>query len=59
MGPIEQAINGTIVTDDATGRIRVGRIVRSFDPCIACAVHIVSPDKKKVVKFEIPALPGL
>jgi len=52
-GPIEQALNGTLVTDDATGRTAVGRIVRSFDPCIACAVHIVSPDKEKVTKFEI------
>ncbi|MEW6002722.1 MAG: nickel-dependent hydrogenase large subunit [Nitrospirota bacterium] len=53
-GPIEQALMSmTGITDDATGRTRVGRIVRSFDPCIACAVHIVSPDKKKVSKFEI------
>jgi len=53
-GPIEQALNGlTGLTDDATGRTRVGRIIRSFDPCIACAVHIVSPDKKKVAKFEV------
>ncbi|MEW6570582.1 MAG: nickel-dependent hydrogenase large subunit [Nitrospirota bacterium] len=52
-GPIEQAIMGTVVTDDATGRTKIGRIVRSFDPCIACAVHIVSPDKKKVTKFEV------
>jgi len=52
-GTVEQAILGTTVTDDATGRTRVGRIVRSFDPCIACAVHVVSPDKKKVTKFEV------
>jgi len=53
-GPIEQALNGmTGITDDATGRTRVGRIVRSFDPCIACAVHIVSPDKKTISKFEV------
>jgi len=53
-GPIEEALKGTTVTSDATGRTAVGRIVRSFDPCIACAVHIVSPDKKTVTKFEIP-----
>jgi hydrogenase large subunit len=52
-GPIEQAIMGSAITDDATGRVMLGRIVRSFDPCIACAVHIVSPDKKKVTKFEV------
>jgi Ni,Fe-hydrogenase I large subunit len=37
-GPIEQAIVGVIVEDPAQP-IEVGRIVRSFDPCIACAVH--------------------
>jgi len=59
MGPVETAINGCTITQgasgdpDATGRIKIGRIVRSFDPCIACAVHVVSPDKKTVTKFEI------
>jgi hydrogenase large subunit len=53
MGPVEQAVNGSIVADTDEGRLRVGRIVRSFDPCIACAVHIVSPDKKKVTKFNV------
>ncbi len=38
LGPVEQAIEGTSV-DDPKQPIEVGRIVRSFDPCIACAVH--------------------
>jgi ferredoxin hydrogenase large subunit/hydrogenase large subunit len=37
-GPVEQALNGTKVENPAQP-IEVGRIVRSFDPCIACAVH--------------------
>jgi Ni,Fe-hydrogenase I large subunit len=37
-GPIEKAILGTTV-EDPSQPIEVGRIVRSFDPCIACAVH--------------------
>lgn len=52
-GTIEQAIMGTAVQDDADGRVAIGRIIRSFDPCIACAVHIVSGDKKTISKFEI------
>jgi hydrogenase large subunit len=52
-GAIEQAIMGTVLTDDATGRTKIGRIIRSFDPCIACAVHIVSTDKKTISKFEV------
>jgi hydrogenase large subunit len=50
---LELALSGTLVSDDAAGRTRVGRIIRSFDPCIACAVHIVSPDKKTISKFEV------
>ncbi len=37
-GPVEKAIEGTLVAD-ATQPMEVARIVRSFDPCIACAVH--------------------
>jgi hydrogenase large subunit len=56
-GPIEQAVTGCQITtgtsESASARLRVGRIVRSFDPCIACAVHIVTPDKKTITKFEV------
>jgi Ni,Fe-hydrogenase I large subunit len=37
-GPVEQALAGALV-EDASQPIELGRIVRSFDPCIACAVH--------------------
>jgi Ni,Fe-hydrogenase I large subunit len=37
-GPVEQAIAGTMV-ENPQQPIEIGRIVRSFDPCIACAVH--------------------
>lgn len=37
-GPVETALVGTPVTDDKNP-IEVARVVRSFDPCIACAVH--------------------
>jgi Ni,Fe-hydrogenase I large subunit len=37
-GAVEKALEGTIIAD-ATQPIEPGRIVRSFDPCIACAVH--------------------
>lgn len=36
-GPIEQALTGTRVKGD--GLVEAGRIVRSFDPCLACAVQ--------------------
>jgi hydrogenase large subunit len=58
LGPIETALSGTYVgnpasSGDPASRLAIGRIIRSFDPCIACAVHITYPDKDKVVKFEI------
>lgn len=37
-GPIEQALIGTPVADP-DNPIEVARVVRSFDPCLACAVH--------------------
>jgi len=37
-GPVEKALEGTVVADPSQP-IEVGRVVRSFDPCIACAVH--------------------
>lgn len=37
-GPVEQALVGTPVADDKNP-LEAARVVRSFDPCIACAVH--------------------
>ncbi len=37
-GPVEQALVGTPVADDHNP-IEAVRVVRSFDPCLACAVH--------------------
>lgn len=37
-GAVEKALEGTLIAD-AKQPIEIGRIVRSFDPCIACAVH--------------------
>lgn len=37
-GPMEQALIGTPVADPANP-LEAARVVRSFDPCMACAVH--------------------
>ena len=37
-GPVEQALEGSHV-DNPSQPMEVARIVRSFDPCLACAVH--------------------
>jgi hydrogenase large subunit len=50
-GPIEQAMIGTVV-EDTENPFALARIVRSFDPCIACAVHLLEPGKA-VKQFRI------
>ena len=42
MGPMEQALVGVPV-DDPEKPIDALRTVHSFDPCIACAVHVTEP----------------
>lgn len=50
-GPMEQAMVGTVI-EDTENPFALARIVRSFDPCIACAIHILEPGKPvKELKF--------
>ncbi|MBN1773663.1 MAG: nickel-dependent hydrogenase large subunit [Deltaproteobacteria bacterium] len=51
-GPIEQALVGTKVKD-AKSPVELLRIVRSFDPCLACAVHAVSPKGRMLGEFRV------
>ncbi|MDD4171971.1 MAG: nickel-dependent hydrogenase large subunit, partial [Syntrophomonas sp.] len=29
------------------------RIVRSFDPCLGCAIHVMTPGKKTISQFAV------
>ena len=40
-GPIEQALMGTKV-NERDNPFEVVRIIRSFDPCLACSVHVLT-----------------
>ncbi|MEG2017789.1 MAG: nickel-dependent hydrogenase large subunit [Clostridium sp.] len=40
-GPVEEALIGTTI-NNVTNPVEIGRIVRSFDPCLNCAAHVVS-----------------
>ena len=40
LGPMEQALMGTQVSDP-DNPIELVRVVRSFDPCLACAIHLI------------------
>jgi [NiFe] hydrogenase large subunit len=51
IGPLEEALIGTPVAD-AKKPLEVLRTVHSFDPCIACAVHVIDPDSNQVYKIK-------
>ena len=51
-GPAEQALIGTRVKDEINP-FEVVRIVRSFDPCLACAVHIVDARGQERARFRV------
>lgn len=51
-GPIETSLIG-IPVPDVDNPINVVRCVRSFDPCIACAVHIIHPEHNGVREFRV------
>jgi len=44
-GPLEQALIGVPVPD-TKNPLEVGRTVRSYDPCLACSVHLVEASGK-------------
>jgi hydrogenase large subunit len=51
-GPIEQALIGTKVKDEANP-FEIVRIVRSFDPCLACSIHVVTPRGRDLGQFRV------
>ncbi len=51
-GPIEQALIGTKVKDEKNP-FELVRIVRSFDPCLACAVHCVTPKGRDLGQYRV------
>jgi len=46
-GVVEKALIGTYI-DDIEKPVEIGRIVRSFDPCVSCATHIASGNKSSI-----------
>ena len=51
LGPVEEALIGTPVADPKKP-LEVLRTVHSFDPCIACGVHVIDPDSNEVYKIR-------
>ncbi|MGQ9468303.1 MAG: nickel-dependent hydrogenase large subunit [Nitrososphaerales archaeon] len=54
-GPYEEALIGTPVTEaikSDLGGVDVVRVIRSFDPCIACSVHVYK-GRRKVTAVDL------
>ncbi|MBW2140864.1 MAG: nickel-dependent hydrogenase large subunit [Deltaproteobacteria bacterium] len=51
VGPVEEALVGTPVHDPKQP-LEVLRTVHSFDPCLACAVHVIDPETNEVYRFR-------
>ncbi len=51
-GPVEQALIGTKIKDEGNP-FEIGRIIRSFDPCLACAIHLITPKGKTLGIYKV------
>ncbi|MGD9391370.1 MAG: nickel-dependent hydrogenase large subunit, partial [Chromatiales bacterium] len=51
-GPYEAALAGHALHDPQQP-IEILRTIHSFDPCIACAVHITDPDGEEVMQVKV------
>ncbi|HYL19713.1 MAG TPA: nickel-dependent hydrogenase large subunit [Burkholderiales bacterium] len=56
-GAYEAALKGTRL-HDAKQPIEILRTIHSFDPCIACAVHVVDPDGEELIRVKVGVRPG-
>lgn len=52
MGPYEEALMKTPLIQPEKP-LEVLRSIHSFDPCIACAAHMVNPDGKEIVNIKV------
>ena len=51
-GPYESALIGTPVADPDKP-VEILRTIHSFDPCMACAVHVMDPYGKEVTRIKV------
>jgi len=51
-GPYEQALIGLKVKESESP-VEILRVIRSFDPCTACAVHVVTAKGNLVGKYKV------
>jgi hydrogenase large subunit len=51
-GPYEQALQGHVLAD-LEKPLEVLRTIHSFDPCIGCAVHIITPNGEPLTQIDV------
>jgi len=52
LGPYEASLVGNPIADDKKP-LEVLRTVHSFDPCLACAIHLHDNERKDIVKVHV------
>ncbi len=52
-GPYEAALQDNHRLHDPKQPVEILRTIHSFDPCIACAVHITDPDGEEVTQVKV------
>lgn len=52
MGPMEEALVGSPIAD-AKRPVEILRTVHSFDPCVACAIHVIDPESNERRVFKV------
>jgi Ni,Fe-hydrogenase I large subunit len=52
-GPYEAALLGTPIADP-TKPLEILRTIHSFDPCLACGVHVLDARKQEVARVRLP-----
>jgi [NiFe] hydrogenase large subunit/hydrogenase large subunit len=50
-GPYEEALVGTPMADPSKP-LEILRTIHSFDPCIACGVHVVDANRREIVRVR-------
>ena len=56
-GAYEESLIGVEVPDP-DNPVNLVRVVRSFDPCLACAVHVIHPQTREIRRFVVDPVTG-
>jgi hydrogenase large subunit len=51
-GPYEAALKGQTL-QNTTQPLEILRTIHSFDPCLACAVHILDPNGEEMIQVRV------